>query len=175
MNKVVMVLALLLVLLSGCALLSPGDKTPDTEALMPDLPGYNTVEGETLTGYISNLAEGASMLAAQPELAGAVLAVDHIVGCYQDLGAIKARLYINKDEPLEAGTVAIADRNELLNPANFFKCVQPQLGNAVEIQPCTGKYTLEKDGNEFYIIYAGTTANICQTFCEHLEGCTTNK
>ncbi len=174
MHKTLTILAIAMLLLSSCSLLAP-DKTPPAVAMMPDLPGYQTVEGETLTGYISNLAEGASMLAAQPEMAGAVLAVDHIVGCYQDLGAIQARLYINQNEPLEAGTVAIADRNELLNPVNLYKCVQPQIGNAVEFQPCTGHYTLKKDGNEFYIIYAGTTANLCRTFCEHLEGCTVDK
>jgi hypothetical protein len=47
-----------------------------------------------------------------------------------------------------------------------------KLEDQPEIEPCTASYTLAKDNNEFYIVYAGTTTEMCRTFCSNLEGCT---
>ncbi len=172
------------VLLSGCNILpgtgnTPADSPADSPAaeMLPDLPGYNTVEGQLLTDYISSLSEGASLLAGQPELAATALAVDQIISCYQEIGAVQSRVYSNKEMPLSVGTVAIADRNMLTDPINLFKCVLPTVLDAsgaegFEIKPCSASYTLSRDDNEFYIIYAGSTEEICRDFCSHLEGCT---
>jgi hypothetical protein len=169
--------AALVALLSGCDV-QPSVEPPAAE-MLPDLPGYDVVEGQLLTEYISKLGEGAALLAGQPELAAAVLAVDQIIGCYQDVGAARARVYSDEEMPLSAGAVAIADRNALADPTNLFRCVAPimlELAEAdepsLQIQPCWAKYTLSRDDNEFYIIYAGTTEEICHAFCAELEGCT---
>ncbi len=172
----------LMVLLSGCELLPEllggPTRVPPAVEMLPDLPGYNVVEGETLTGYIGKLSGGAALLAGQPELAALVTAVDQVISCYQEVGAARARLYSHQANPLSAGTVAIADRNALLDPVNIFKCVaarKEMQTQALTIQPCTAAYTLAKDGNEFYILYAGTTLEICQAFCARLEGCTAHR
>ena len=158
----------------------PGPEENPAAELLPDLPGYNTVEGELLTDYIGKLSGGAALLAGQPELALAIAAVNQVIGCYQEVGAVKARAYSNQEVPLSAGIVAIGDRNELLDPKNLFKCVAPAIPDAVQpdmppIQICVASYTIERDDNEFYIIYAGTTEEICQTFCAALEGCEEHK
>lgn len=177
-----LILALLLLLVTACDALSPSPPAePPAAAMMPDLPGYNVVEGQTLTGYLNTVAGGAALLAGQPELAALVAAVDEIGGCYQEIGAARARLYSNADTPLTAGAVAIADRNELLDPANFFQCAVPQLRpqtgdqEAAPIQPCGANYTLEQDDNVFYIAYAGTRTEICQAFCSQLPECTAHE
>ena len=162
-------------LLSGCGEQTPAE--PPAIEMMPDLPGYRVVEGEQLIGYISKMSEGAALLAAQPELAAAVLVVDNIVSCYQEIGAARARLYSNEQSPLSSGAVAIADRDALTDPANLFKCVAPVAFDSAEadmpaIQPCSASYTLALDGNEIYVVYAGTTEEICHAFCAELEGCT---
>ena len=171
----------ILALLSGCDQL-PGTTGPTVQppavTMLPKLSGYNEVEGQTLTSYIGKLSGGTSLLTGHPELAATLTAVDAIVGCYQQVGAVRARLYSNQATPLSAGTVAIADRNALLDPANLFRCVRPNIGfqaQSVTIQPCSTSYTLSRDGNEFYILYAGTTLEICQAFCTNLEGCTAHK
>jgi hypothetical protein len=150
--------------------------------LLPDLSGHHMVEGEFLTDYVSKLGEGASLLAGQPELAVAIAAVDQVIGCYQEVGAVEARVYSVEDDPLSAGVVAVGDRNKLLDPENLFACVVPALPSEGDlpidqatIRPCTTSYTLERDGNEFYIIYAATTVELCQTFCDALEGCETHR
>jgi hypothetical protein len=178
--QLVCVIALAM-LVSGCDVLPDfGGATPVPPAveMLPDLPDYNVVEGQTLTDHITALSGGAAMLAGQPELAAAILAVDQVVGCYQEVGAVRARVYSHREQPLSAGAVAIADRNALTDPINLFKCVVPTVldsasaEEASTIQPCSASYTLERDDNEFYIVYAGTTEEICHTFCANLEGCT---
>ena len=67
--------------------------------------------------------------------------------------------------------------NALLNPLNLFNCIAPSAFGVGEtgvpaIEPCSASYTLSRDGNEFYIVYAGTTEEICHAFCAQLEGCT---
>jgi hypothetical protein len=182
-NRVFVMLVAVAILMGGAGLIlginQQDPAVPPAEELLPDLADYNTVEGEALTNYISKLSGGAALLAGQPELALAVAAVDQIVDCYQDVGAVKARVYSKQQDPLSAGIVAIGDRNELLDPKNLFNCVAPAIPNAGEppidqatIEPCRASYTLERDdGSMFYIIYAGSTEEICQTFCAALEGC----
>lgn len=174
-------LIVIITLLSGCDvladLLGTSTDTPPAVEMLPDLPGYTIVEGQLLTDYLSTFSEGASLLAGQPELAALVVGVDQIIGCYQEVGAVQARVYSNEEKPLSAGVIAIADRDALLSPVNLFKCVNPlgagdSSAQTIDFQPCSASYTLEKDDNEFYIIYAGTTEEVCHTFCANLEGCT---
>jgi len=175
-------LALLTALLSGCdiiaGILQPTPETPPAVEMLPDLPDYTVVEGQTLTDYLSSLSEGGALLAGYPEMTALFLGVDKFIGCYQDVGAVQARVYSNKENPLSAGAVAIADRNALLDPRNLLACIKPtpEPGTAgiqtFGIEPCTASYTLAGDNNEFYILYAGTTAEICAAFCAELEGCT---
>jgi hypothetical protein len=151
------------------------EENPAAE-LLPDLPGYNTVEGELLTDYIGKLGGGAALLAGRPELALAIAAVDQVIDCYQEVGAVQARAYSKQEDPLSAGVVAIGDRNKLLDPQNLFKCVAPAMPDAggpdmASIRPCTASYTLARDDNEFYILYAGATEEVCRAFCAALEGC----
>lgn len=175
-------LIILAALLSGCEFLSgflePTPGIPPAAEMLPNLPDYTTVEGQTLTEYLGTLAEGATLLAGRPDLAALALGVDKFIGCYQDVGAVQARIYSSKENPLSAGAVAIADRNALLDPRNLLACVKPAVegddasAQGFAIKPCSASYTLERDDNEFYILYAGTTQEICQAFCAQLEGCT---
>ncbi len=180
-----MFMILSLWLITGCDLLGGTDPPPDpppptispAAAMLPNFSNYHMVEGQLLTSYIGSLSEGAAILAARPDLAAVAGAVDSIISCYQEVGAVRARLYSNIDEPLSAGSVAIADRNTLLDPANLFRCVLPaaageRSAQSVTIEPCTANYTLERDGNTFYILYAATTQEACRDFCSALEGCT---
>ncbi len=174
--------ALLATILSGCdliaGLLQPTPETPPVVDMLPDLPEYTVIEGQTLTDYLGTLSEGAALLAGHPEMGALFLGVDKFIGCYQDVGAARARIYSHKENPLSAGAVAIADRNALLDPRNLLACVKPtpEPGKpsiqSFGIEPCSASYTLKRDNNEFYILYAGTTAEICQAFCAELEGCT---
>lgn len=175
-----LLIVILVGVLYGCGLISPPAGSPTSEPpaaeMLPVLPGYNTFEGQLLTDYISTLSEGAAVLAGQPELAVTIAAVDRVIGCYQTIGAVRARVYSQADDPLSAGTVAIADRNILLDPTNLFSCILPSapegLLPADGIEPCSASYTISREGNEFYVLYAATTSEVCQAFCSALEECT---
>jgi hypothetical protein len=167
---------MLLFVLIGCNLMGGSDgEAGEAAELLPDLPGYNTVEGESFTDALTTLGVMAT-LAGQPELGAPIATVSSVVSCYQEAGAVSARVYSDQAEPRNSGVVAVADRNALLNPLTFLQCVSPGIGDrsaqSVAIEPCTHSYTLARNGNEFYILYAGLTPNVCQAFCANLEGCT---
>jgi hypothetical protein len=110
-----------------------------------------------------------------PEMLVLIETVDSTITCYQEVGAVNMRIYNDEDAPLSSGAIAIADRNRLTDPQTLFQCI----GGGISIfsesavpSPCAHSYTLERDGNAFYIVYVGTTEEICHSFCSALEGCT---
>ncbi|NJN54813.1 MAG: hypothetical protein HC804_08720, partial [Anaerolineae bacterium] len=84
-----------------------------------------------------------------------------------------ARVYSDPNAPQNSGIVAVGDRAALLNPVTFLQCVPGRdlyNPNSFVLEPCTHSYTLTRDDNEFYIIYAGLTPDVCHEFCSKLEG-----
>lgn len=149
---------------------------PPAARLLPDLPAYRQVEGQTLTSYIGALSEGAALVAGQPQLAVTVGIVDQVIGCYQEVGAVRARLYSHRERPLEAGLVAIADDARVNDPDNLFRCIAPATLNLEGsdepvIEPCTAAFMLVDEGRSFHVIYAGSTYSVCRDFCSSIEGC----
>jgi len=164
---------MLLSVLIGCNLQGSGSKGQAAE-LLPNLSGYDTIEGESFTDALTTLGVMAT-LAGQPELGAPIAAVSGVVDCYQEAGAVSARIYSDQTEPLNSGVVAVGDRNALLNPLTFLQCVSGTGGRSIQsvtIEPCMHSYTLTRNDNEFYILYAGLTPDVCQAFCANLEGCT---
>lgn len=158
----------------------PGATDPPAARLLPDLPAYRQVEGQTITAYIGALSEGAALLAGQPQLAVTIGVVDQVIGCYQDVGGVRARIYSHGARPLEAGVVAVADEAVLNDPDVLFHCITPaalSLEDPTEmlIEPCAAAYTLVNENGTFYIIYAATNYSVCRDFCSALEGCTTHR
>ena len=163
---------LLLFGMIGCDVLQ--GPSGDAASLLPDLAGYHTVEGESFTDALTTIGVLAT-LAGQPELGAPIATVSGVVSCYQEAGAVKARVYSDENEPRNSGVIAVGDRNALLNPLTFLQCVPGNSGRAPEsitIEPCSHSYTLSRDGNEFYILYAGLTPDVCHIFCTNLEACT---
>jgi hypothetical protein len=167
---------LLLTLIAAALLSACQPQHGSAKDLLPDVPNTTVVEGETITQFLSKVADGAALAAANPELIPLIERVEASVTCYQGLGAVALRTYTDKDFPLSAGIVSIIDRNALTNPANFANCVlgsaQTDASATPTIDPCTKTYTLKKDNNEFYIAYIATTKEMCTAFCSRLEGCT---
>ncbi len=162
-----------LLLLVACDML-PGGGGGQAATLLPELDGYNTVEGQSFTDALTSLGVMAT-LAGQPQLGAPIAGISTIVGCYQEAGAVTARVYSDPNAPQNSGIVAVGDRDALLNPVTFLQCVPdsnlrgPQ---SLTLEPCTHSYTLTREDNEFYILYAGLTTDMCHTFCTNLEGCT---
>ncbi len=156
-----------------------GDDTPAAR-LLPVLPAYRTVEGQSITGYIGALGGGAALLAGQPQAAVTIAALDSVIGCYQEVGGVRARVYSHAERPLEAGLVVVADESRVNDPEILFQCVTPA---ALEItgaesaawEPCAHAYTLSRADGTFHIVYAASSASTCSDFCSQLEGCALNR
>ncbi len=149
---------------------------PPAARLLPDLPAYRQVEGQTLTCSSDLLSEGAALVAGQPQLAVTVGIVDQAIDCYQEVGAVRARLYSHRERPLEAGLVAIADDDRVNDPDNLFRCIAPATLNLEGtdepvIEPCAAAFTLVREDHTFHVIYAGSTYSVCRDFCSSIEGC----
>ncbi len=168
----------LMVVLAVLLVRRMGLETTDSAAasLLPNLPEYRQVEGQTLTTYIGALAEGAALLGAQPQIAAAVAAVDEAVACYQSVGAVAARVYSHRENPLAAGAVAVADLDRILDPETLAACVGPGLLSQESVlgQPgtaCLMTYTLAGEDGRFGIALMGSTASSCIDLCSDLAGC----
>ena len=115
----VVTITLLLAFIVGCDRLGGGGSAPNAADLLPNLDGYNTIEGQSFTEALTTLGVLAT-LAGQPELGAPIATVSGVATCYQDAGAVSARVYSDQDEPVNSGIVAIGDRNALLNPITFW-------------------------------------------------------
>ncbi len=157
-----------------------GGEPPPVQTLMPDLTGYDQIEGRPLVNYIGALAQGAALLAGQPQLAATVGAVDRTASCFNDVGAVQARVYSKSDQPLAAGAIAIADLDELSDPTTLAQCLAPDLlslestDDSLVLQPCSGDYGVIFGGRPMMVIYAGSTEAVCADFCANLAGCESN-
>lgn len=153
-----------------------GTTEPPAAQLLPDLPAYRQVEGQTITTYIGALSEGAALLAGQPQLALTIGALDKAVDCYQEVGGVRARVYSHTERPLEAGVVAVVDEAVINDPDTLFRCITPaaldlQGPGDVVLEPCTAAFTLQREEGTFHVIYAGSTFATCRDFCASIEGC----
>jgi hypothetical protein len=151
--------------------------TPPVVQLMPDLPGYDVIEGREVQDYIAGLAQGAALLAGNPQMLLMIEKVDQMVACYQEAGALNITAFTDQNAPLSSGAIAIVDRNRLQDPATLFRCAADRIvpfAEELTVKPCAHSYTLERDDNAFHIAYVGTTPAICEAFCNHLEGCSSN-
>jgi hypothetical protein len=155
----------------------PGGGDTPAARLLPDLPAYRTVEGQSITGYIGALSEGAALLAGQPQAAVTIAVLDSVIGCYQEVGGVRARVYSHAERPLEAGLVVVADESVVNNPETLFQCVTPAAlditgAESAALEPCAQAYVLTREDGTFYILYAASVASTCFDFCSQLEGCT---
>ena len=164
-------------ILSGCG----QGPAPDNSAsnLMPVLADYNSETTLDIQNAISKLGSAAALAGAQVEVAASVQAVDGLLTCYEKAGAIVGQAYVNKTNPLYAGLIIIVNKNVLTNPQTFLSCLAPKTllsapngSTTTQIQPCTHAYTLNQNGNTFYIAYIGTNSQVCASFCSGLQGCT---
>lgn len=149
---------------------------PPAQTIMPELPAYHQIEGRPILNYVGALAQGGALLAGQPQLAAAAGAVDRAVSCFNDVGAVRARGYSLREQPLAAGAIAVADLDELSDPATLAQCLAPDLlslesAEPLVIQTCSGSYNFDHDGRTMMVLYMATVEPVCADFCASLPGC----
>lgn len=150
---------------------------PPAAGILPALPQYRSVDGQNVTAYLGSLAGGAALLAGQPELALKIAAVDRAISCYQEVGAVRARVYSHGEYPLLAGFVAVADGEVVSDPNTLFSCVAADRigeGPATEGDSpglCGGYFSVSREDGSFYVIYGGSAGSVCRDLCGAISDC----
>lgn len=164
----------LMLILAACNVVVIRDES--TAALLPRLSGYTVENTLNITDALTKAGAGAALAGGQVQFAAAVGAIGNYTACLQRAGAIEGRVYIQQENPLKSGLIMIVNRNKITDPQTLLGCAVPSLGvmraeSISEYSFCANMYTLRKDNNEFYIMYAASSPQVCETFCRALEGC----
>jgi hypothetical protein len=168
-------LASLALLFAACSAGVTRDES--TAALLPNLSGYNVENTLNITDALTKAGAGAALAGGQVQFAAAIGVVGNYAACLQRAGAIEGRTYLQQENPLKAGLIMIVNRNKLTDPQTLLGCAIPQPPSgmspldASEYGFCANMYTLRKANNEFYIMYAASSPQVCEAFCSALEGC----
>ncbi|MFQ3536430.1 MAG: hypothetical protein SNJ58_11185 [Aggregatilineales bacterium] len=167
--------SLALLVLAACDTRVPRDES--TAALLPNLSDYIVENTLNITDALTRAGAGAALAGGQVQFAAAVGAIGNYAACLQRAGAIEGRTYIQQENPLKSGLIMIINRNKITDPQTILGCAIPAMPSGMRAEDaseygfCANVYTLRKADNEFYIMYAASSPQVCETFCRALEGC----
>ena len=175
-KRVLMItLVLALAALVGCQVIpTTGDKNTDAAAAQsfvpPNIAGYNSTDATSVTDALTKVGAAGSLLSGNIISAGAIAKLNNMIACYQGVGAVAARVYVdqniaaNPNAP-KVGVLAVINTTRIQR--NLFNCVlntgaSAQAAN--EIQPCGGSGEKVVNGETLNYVYAATTPELCATF-----------
>ncbi|MEO8607553.1 MAG: hypothetical protein ABI690_06715 [Chloroflexota bacterium] len=176
-------LALLLVILiaAACQLVpGTGDKSTDAAAAQNFVPasiaGYNVTEATSITDALSKTGIGASVLTGNLALAGAIAKLDGLISCYQNVGAVSAKIYTEQTMPStgipKIGALAVINKTRL--GRDFLQCAASFGGasaqSAGDVQPCGGSGSFKVNNEDLEYLYAATVPELCTTFQSQFNG-----
>ena len=176
MFKRLLLVAAAVVSLMGCSVVpSTGDKSTDAAAAQQfvpqSIPGYDATDAASVTDALSKVGAAGSLLTGNIVSAGAIAKLDNMIACYQSVGAVAARVYIDKNiavNPSAPKVGALAVVNTTRIQRNFLSCVVNTGGASAqavnEIQPCGGSGDKVVNGETLSYVYAATTPELCATF-----------
>ena len=178
-----MVLAALTLVLAACSQIGTGGviTAPDTgdsasdpssaSQFLPTLGGYITVaDAGSISDVLTAVGAPASLISGNPVGAALFAQLDGMIGCYQNVGAIAARVYVQADfqalrqgEIPRVGAMAVINQDRIVN--NFVPCA---LGNAPRaqdaIQPCSNSGSFVVNGETLFYVYGATQPDLCAQF-----------
>jgi len=176
MLKRIFLVATAIVSLMGCSIVpGTGDKNTDAAAAQsfvpPNIAGYNSTDAGNITDALTKVGAAGSLLTGNILSAGAIAKLDNMIACYQSVGAVAARVYVdqniaaNPNAP-KVGVLAVVNTTRIQR--NLFSCVLntggPSAQAANEIQPCAGNGEKIVNGETLDYVYAATTPELCATF-----------
>ncbi len=166
----------------GVAVPTTGNTSSDASAaqqFVTDIPGYVSVDANSITDALSTISGGTSVLTGNLVTAAMVAQIDGMISCYQDVGAVAAKIYAQPDlTKLAAGQVpslgvlAVINQDRLVN--NFLPCAlgSNQRGLSAQAesaaQPCSNSGTFTVNGETLWYLYAATQRDLCTAIAQHL-------
>jgi hypothetical protein len=149
------------------------------QSFLPTIPGYATIEARSLSEALSTVSGGAALLSGNAVLAGLVTRIDGMMQCYQNVGAVAARIYteanltsVVQGQIPKIGVLAVVNQDRLVS--NFFNCAlggqsEALSAQAAEPQPCSGFGTTTVNGQTIHYIYAATAQELCTIFAQQFR------
>jgi hypothetical protein len=181
LRKLLLLIALLMVAAcskigvpGGAAVPTTGDTATDVSAagqFIPQLNGYVNVDGGNISSALSTVSGGASVLTGNPIAAAMIQQIDGMITCYQKVGAVAARVYVEANinnavqgQVPSMGVLAVVNENRVAN--NFLPCALGS-GNgfsaqdAQQPQPCTGSGSFVVNNETLLYVYAASKQELC--------------
>ncbi len=166
----------------GVAVPTTGDTASDASAaqqFVTDIPGYVSINANSVTDALSTISGGASVLSGNPVAAAMIAQIDGMIACYQDVGAVAAKIYAEPDltkvvagRVPSVGALAVINQDRLVN--NFLPCAlgSPRglsaQAESLTAQPCSSSGTFTVNGETLWYLYAATQQDLCTAIAQHL-------
>ena len=164
----------------GAVVPTTGNTSSDPAAAqqyVPDLPGYISTNASSITSAVSTISGGASILSGNPIGAALIAQIDGMISCYQQVGAVAAKVYAQVDIASVAsgqipsvGALAVVNQDRLAG--NFLPCA---LGSGKGFsaqsavpQPCANSGTFSANGNTYLYIYAASNQDLCSLIAQRM-------
>jgi hypothetical protein len=157
----------------GAVVPTTGNTSNDAAAAqqyVPDLPGYISTNASSIASAVSTISGGASILSGNLIGAAMVAQIDGMISCYQQVGAVAAKVYAQVDIASVAsgqipsvGALAVVNQDRIAG--NFLPCA---LGSgkgfsaqSAAPEPCANSGTFSANGNNYLYIYAASNQDLC--------------
>lgn len=164
----------------GAAVPTTGNTANDAAAaqqFVPDLPGYLSTDATSISSAVSTITGGASILSGNPLGAAMIAQIDGMIACYQNVGAVAAKVYAQPDIATLAqgqiptvGALAVINQDRLVN--NFLPCAlganRGMSAQAETAQPCASSGSFQVNGETLWYVYAATNQDLCSAIAQHL-------
>ena len=177
MFKRLLLVTVALVSLVGCQVIpATGDKNTDAAAAQqfvpPSIPGYDATDAANISDALTKVGAAGSLLTGNLVSAGAIAKLNNVIACYQGVGAVAAKVYIDKNiaanpNAPKVGVLAVVNITRIQR--NLFSCALNTGGASAQaapdqLQPCGGSGEKVVNGETLDYIYGATTRELCATF-----------
>lgn len=180
-HRIGLVAVIITVLIAGCSFnVGPtGDtagQATSAEMFLPNIAGYTTSNADSIVDAITGVGGGASLITGNPALAAGIAKLDSMIQCYQNVGAVAARVYTQQDissvlqgQIPNVGAVAVINEDRLSR--NFLNCAITGGASAQlqTIEPCFASGSLTANNETIHYLFAATNPALCSTFQLHFN------
>lgn len=174
------IVVLLLLFVTGCSLTPAGNSgdSNSAQSFLPTLAGYTSTDARSVTDALSSIGGNAADLIGNPLVEAAIDRIDGMMQCYQDVGAVAARVYTQVDigqlvqgQTPKIGALAVINEDRLRD--NFLACSVGDQGGlfaqSAAVQPCGGSGTTTRNGQTIHYIYAATAPEVCSLLQQNFQ------
>lgn len=174
MTWVLMTLSLLL-LVTACGALgtgSTGDSADDPEAaqsFIPEISGYTSVKAADIKSALATISQGGAAATGNLPAAFLINRLDAFISCYNEVGAVDARVYASIAVPPTVGALAVI--NQTRAAENLLPCITGNQGGgdlvgaqSANPEPCFGSGSFVFNGDTITYIYGASDTPLCTAF-----------